>query len=505
MKYIDDFLNKTAMYRLVLYVLIALETAAIIFGFLGILPYGGLTMIFSAGFLVAVCLTANKIFARVFNVTANIDSPDITSLILALIITPGLSVAHLMFMFWAGVLAMAGKYIVTYNKRHVFNPAALAVAATAVFAAQSASWWVGTSVMLPLVIIGGLLIVRKIRRADMLISFLVTALATVIIGSLMKAGGQATVIANLKTTLLYTSLFFFGTIMLTEPLTTPPTRGRQIAYGGLVGILFAPQFHLGSFYFTPELALLAGNVFSFLVSPKDHLILKLKEKIQLGPDIFDFVFAPNKKLVFAAGQYLEWTLPVPKADSRGNRRYFTIASSPTEGEIRLGVKFYPEPSRFKDALQSLKPNDQIVASQLAGTFTLPRSKNEKLVMIAGGIGVTPFRSQIKYLIDQGERRDIILLYSVKTASEIVYQDVFKEAENKIGLRTVLVLSDKTKVPENWPGEVGFIDEAMIKKHVPDFRERTFYLSGPAAMVTAFEKLLKTIGTRKIKKDYFPGF
>lgn len=505
MKLIDDFLNKTVMYRLVLYVLIALEVAAAVFGFMGILPYSGLTIILSAGFLVAVCLTTNKIFARVFGITANVDSPDITSLILALIITPGLSVNHLMFMFWAGVLAMAGKYILVYKKRHIFNPAALAVAITALVIGQSASWWIGTPAMLPLVIIGGFLIVRKIRRADMLISFFVTAVATVIIGSLMKAGGPASVISNLNTTLLYTSLFFFGTIMLTEPLTTPPTRGMQIVYGGLVGIMFAPQFHLGSFYFTPELALLVGNVFSFIVSPKTRLILRLKEKIQLGPDIFDFVFAPSERLAFQAGQYLEWTLPLEKADSRGNRRYFTVASSPTERDIRLGVKFYPEPSKFKETMQNMKQNGQIIASQLAGTFILPRNKKEKIVMIAGGIGVTPFRSQIKYLLDKQEPRDIVLFYSVKTASDIVYHEIFKEAAAKFGLRVIYALSDMTKVPQGWTGETGFVTETMIKKYVPDFQERTFYLSGPNSMVTAFAKLLKNIGVRKVKKDYFPGF
>jgi ferredoxin-NADP reductase len=228
--------------------------------------------------------------------------------------------------------------------------------------------------------------------------------------------------------------------MLTEPQTTPPTRHLRIMYGVLVGILFGTTFNFGFLHNTPELALIVGNVFAYLVSPKQKLFLKLKEKVEVGPGIYDFIFDKDKNFNFSAGQYLEWTLAHPKSDLRGVRRYFTIASSPTEDTLRLGAKFYEPASTFKQHLMKLNVGDALVATQLSGDFTLPKDPQEKLVFIAGGIGITPFRSMVKYLKDINEMRDIILFYCNKTEDEIVYKEIF---DNYILSRTFIHTHDDT--------------------------------------------------------------
>lgn len=503
MNYIDNFLNRITMYRLILYFLIALEIIAAILGYFGKLPYSPVAIIGSAVFLVAVCVFTNEVFAKVLKIIVNIESVYVTALILALIITPGIGFDNLVFIGWAGGLAISSKYILSINKKHMFNPVALAVAVTAIAINQSANWWVGTADMLPFVLIGGFLVVRKIHRADLVWSFVLAAIVTVT-GFTLAGGSSLSVMA--QHLILDSPLFFLAAVMLTEPFTTPPTRNLQIIYGILVGVLFAPQIHLGSFYFTPELALLAGNVFSYITSPKMRLKLELIEKKQIGNNIYDFIFKPDSKLNFKPGQYLEWTLDVPGADSRGNRRYFTIASSPTEDTIRMGVKFYPEPSTFKQVLQSLKIGDTLLASQLSGNFVLPTDKAQKLVLIAGGIGITPYRSMVKDIIDTEQKRDIVLLYSSKTSDEIVYTDVFNQAINN-GVKPVYAFTDTTNIPADWHGEIGAIDQAMIVREVPDYLDRHFYLSGPHGMVAAFEKLLQQMNVPRshIKTDYFPGF
>jgi ferredoxin-NADP reductase len=307
--------------------------------------------------------------------------------------------------------------------------------------------------------------------------------------------------------LLDSPWLFFAFVILTEPLTTPPTHMLRIAYGALVGFLFAPQFHIGSVYITPEQAVLIGNILSYLVSPKAKLVLRLKEKIQLGPDLYDFIFVPQRRLAYAPGQYMEWTLGHNDPDSRGNRRYFTLASSPTETHLRLGIKFYPNSSSYKRSMLSMNGDSKIVAAQLAGDFTLPRNPHQKCVFIAGGIGITPFRSMIKYVLDTNQRRPIVLFYANRLVSEIVYKDVFDKAQTKLGIRTIYTLTDKRRVPATWNGPVGHIDARMIRREVPDFRKCLFYLSGPNAMVISFEDTLVKMGVRKaqIKKDFFPGF
>jgi ferredoxin-NADP reductase/Na+-translocating ferredoxin:NAD+ oxidoreductase RnfD subunit len=502
MKFIDNLLNRITMYRLVLYYLLALLGAAVVFGFVGLLPYHPETLAFSTLLIVGVCWITNTIFAKAFGAATNVESVYITALILALIITPVVSTdyAGVGFLIFASAWAMASKYIFAIGKKHIFNPAAFGVALAAIAINQSATWWVGGNViLLPIVFFGGLLIVRKIHRFDLVWSFVLVALATVILTA--SSGDYLTPITQ---TLLHSPFFFLAFVMLTEPLTMPPNWWLRVMYGTIVGFLFAPNIHIGSFYLTPEIALLVGNIFAYGVSPKGRFMLTLVEKNKLATGVLEFVFASDRPFSFRPGQYLEWTLGHRFADNRGNRRYFTIASSPTENTVRMGVKFYEPASTFKRALGMMKLNETISASHLAGDFVLPKDPKKKLVFIAGGIGVTPFRSMAQYLIDKKETRSAVLLYSNKTAAEVAYKDVFDSAA-AVGLKTIYALSNE---PAPVPGMYnGSIDGALIAHEVPDYQERTFYISGSHGMVDAFKKTLHDMGVPRwrVKSDYFPGF
>jgi ferredoxin-NADP reductase len=203
---------------------------------------------------------------------------------------------------------------------------------------------------------------------------------------------------------------------------------------------------------------------------------------------------------------MEFTLGHSQTDSRGNRRYFTLASSPTEEQMRLGVRFYQQGSSFKRALARLDGRTDLLAGQVAGDFTLPRDADRKLAFIAGGIGVTPFRSMLKYLIDMRQGRDIVMLYANRAPQHIVYQDVLADAQKRLGARVIYTLTDPAMVPQGWQGAQGRIDEQMITANIPDYRDRTFYLSGPPEMVHATEAALSHLGVHRsqIKRDYFPG-
>lgn len=506
-RFIDAALDRITMYKTVLYVLISYVLIAVFLGFVGLIPYNPIAILFSAFFITTVCLVANIFFAWAYSVPANVESVYITALILALIITPLRTMDDFVFFslaIAASVLAMASKYLITIKKKHIFNPAALAVVITGLALAMPATWWIGTTWMLPFVLVGGLLITRKIRRFDLVLSFGIVAVVTIAAATIFN---PAAMFFNLQEAFVTSPIIFFATVMLTEPLTTPPTRKRRIVYGAIVGFLFAPTVHLGSLYTSPELALVAGNVFSYLISPKERLIMRLKKIQKVANDTYHFIFSRNDKLAFAPGQYMEWTIPDTGADSRGNRRYFTIASSPTERDIMLGVKFYPKPSSFKRHLATMRPESAIIASQRAGDFTLPSDPKRKLVFIAGGIGITPFRSMLKYLIDTNEQRDIVVLYSNKTIGDVAYTDILDEAYDALGVRTVYTLTDLETIPKSWNGQRGFISVAMITREIPDFADRIFYISGPQAMVTRFDDMLKKLGVHAshIKKDFFPGF
>lgn len=505
LKSIDDFLNKTTMYRLLLYYLGGLLAVAFIVSLFGNLGFSPVALLVSVAILLLACWIINRAFALVFKVPVNHESSIITALILALLITPNLGLYDIMFLLAASGLAMASKYILTIKDVHIFNPAALAVVITAIGPQQDASWWIGTAAMLPFVFVGGVLVVRKIKREHMVISFFVTAF---LVTALMTWFGHGNVLTALQETALSSPVFFLGFVMLTEPLTSPGTKGKQTLFGILVGLLVPPQVHFASFYTSPELSLIIGNIFAYLINPRVRVFPVLTQKIRIAAHSVDFVFKPDKKLAYRPGQYMEWTLPHHHIDGRGNRRYFTLASSPTEPTLRLGVKFYEPSSSYKKAMLDMTNETTIVAVQVAGDFVLPKNQKRKLVFIAGGIGVTPFRSMVKYLIDKQEQRDVIMLYAASNAQDIAYQDVFERARQRLGIATTYILA---KPDPNQPLDVyqrsGYIDSNAIRSTVPDYRDRIFYVSGSHQMVVAIQDEFAKLGIPKshVKVDYFPGY
>lgn len=492
------------MYKVVLWGLAVLSFIAIIFGFTGLLPFSGLSLIYSLVTLVVVCYVTNWGFSRILKVPTNSESYFITSLILFFVLYPLSSVSELKIFILVGVVAMASKYVLAIGKKHMFNPAAVAVFIVSLFGLDLASWWIGSFAMLVPALIVGFLVLRKVDRFSMFFTFIGASVVSSLIFGHFNGADFYEIFASV---FVSGPVVFLGAIMLTEPLTTPPKKKWQMVYGIIVGLLFGSQFSFGPVYSTPALALVIGNIFSYLVSPRLRLVLTLLEKNKLTADVYEFVWKLDKTIAFRAGQYLEWTLGHAKPDVRGNRRYFTIASSPTESVLRLGIKSYDNSSSFKKKLLSLEPGDTLVASQLSGEFTLPQDQSRKLVFIAGGIGVTPFRSMVKYLVDAKEKREVTLFFSNRTPKDIVYKDTFDEAKSAFGMKTLYVVNDLAGTTQTDDMRVGFIDAQMIMKEVPDYKECEFYISGPHGMVSAFEVTLGKLGVPKarIKTDFFPGY
>jgi ferredoxin-NADP reductase len=128
------------------------------------------------------------------------------------------------------------------------------------------------------------------------------------------------------------------------------------------------------------------------------------------------------------------------------------------------------------------------------------------VFIAGGIGVTPFRSMITYLLDTHQPRPIVMFYANKTAHDIVYKDVFDRAQRELGIKTIYTITDKDKLPPAWGARVGYLSPQLIKDEVPDYLNCMFYISGPPAMVDSFKAALRQIHVKssQIKTDLFAG-
>ncbi|MBI2032671.1 MAG: oxidoreductase [Candidatus Levybacteria bacterium] len=507
MQYVDRILNGITMYRLMLYCLILLFCIAIIFSILKIIPYNSLDILAEGLYLISLCFVANQILARIFKVRPNFESQFITGIILALIIGPLPLQSNLFFLTVAPTVAMASKYLINYQKQHIFNPAAFAVVITAILFLNGASWWIGNLPMFPFIALAGLLILRKINRFNMVFSFLITYFLFIVAENIQSILIYSSFLTIMKNVFIFSPLLFFSIIMLTEPITSPADKKLRIYYGIFTALVFIFLQKLIPVSFTLELSLLIANLGGRIIRFNTKYILILKEKNKIAPSIWKFIFEPQKPFQYIAGQFIEWSLPHINSDSRGTRRYFTISSSPSEKDIILTVRIPEDPSSFKTALKKLPIRESIYATSLEGDFILPENQDRKLIFIAGGIGITPFRSIIKYLLDKKDKRDIVLFYACSDASEFAYDEIFKQAEKELNLKYIPILSQKAEIPQRWNGKVGHITKEMIKDEVPDYKERFFYISGPLKMVDGYKKLLLDMGVSKknIITDYFPGY
>ncbi|HET6450686.1 MAG TPA: hypothetical protein VFI08_05210 [Spirochaetia bacterium] len=510
MRLVDSLLNRLTMYRLTLYYLVALVALALGLSLAGLVPARPQAIASTTVILLASCWVSNLLFSRLWRIRPNPESSLITALILALILEPTFPVGNAhgaVVLALAGVVATASKYLLAFRRQHVFNPAAAAALFSGLAFGSYASWWVGGTYLLPLVAVGGFLLLRKVSRLRLAGVFLGVFLAANVLLSVANGMPTDMILQSLGFVFGQSAVVFFAVVMLTEPMTSPKRFSLQALYAGIVAVLYQPQLAILGHNLTPEQALMAGNLVSYLVSPSWKLRLALRERRQIGPGLYSFAFEKPSWFRHRPGQYMEWSLPVRASDSRGSRRYFSLASSPTEDQILIAAKFPDPPSAFKAALLAQSAGDVVTAGELAGDFTLPRNPGRPLALIAGGIGVTPFRSMVKSLLDRGERRDIVLLYGAASEEELAFREVFDEAGSALGLRVVYVLGDAALVRPGWRGKVGLMDARLLREALPDAARRQCFVSGPPAMVQAVTTALRSVGVRRtsIRTDFFPGY
>ncbi|HVV25957.1 MAG TPA: hypothetical protein VHC21_02915 [Candidatus Saccharimonadales bacterium] len=498
---VDKFLNNLTMYRLVVYVLGIYVALSVMFAFMGRLSSSPTALMVSLGLILGPAYLVDRGLGRIFRVPTNRESALITSLIIFLIVQPADSVATGLALVLAGAASSASKFLLAWNGKHIFNPAALAAALLSLTGLQAATWWIGSSAFWPFTALLGLMVVRKVRRFPLVITF---AIVSAVFQTLLFLHGHQDLGASAKHAAFASPIIFLGTIMLTEPATMPPRRGWQMLFGALVAILYIGAWQIGPLEIYPEVALLIGNIFAYLVSPKFRVRLELMEIQKVSEHIYNYVFKPDRRFNFLPGQYMEWTLAGVPYDSRGNRRTFTIASSPTEPTVQLGMKFYEPASMYKAAFQQLQAGDIVYASQLAGNFTLQGNEQKKLAFVAGGIGITPFRSMLTYLSDKKQSADIVLLYEVSDPREFAYVRELQEAKSA-GVRVIPIVTNphyRTPKAVNAP-----MTAERLSQLVPDYAERLFYISGPNSMVDAHKHYLRQLGVydHRIRTDHFSGY
>ena len=154
------------------------------------------------------------------------------------------------------------------------------------------------------------------------------------------------------------------------------------------------------------------------------------------------------------------------------------------------------------------PGNKIQISLPYGVFTLKPEEPQPYIFLAGGIGITPFRTFIKYNIDKNLTTPMHLIYSNSIPEEIVFRLELEEwAKTYPFFKLDLTVTKAEESNESWTGLKGRIDENIVKKLVPDYKLPTFWICGPPAMVDALEKVLGKLEltSGKIRSEKFTGY
>ena len=493
-KTLDRLLGGATMYRLVAIVLTALTVVAVVLSLVGIVFYSPLEILASAAVLIVSTMASSWLFGLVFRTRAHLESAAITGYILLFVLEPSLEVPDLLGLAAAGAIASASKFILAVRGRHIFNPAAISALIVTIAGLQYAIWWVSTPGLLPFVAVGALVILYRTHRLTMGFVFVGVVFALSLVFHPTTPAFAFTAIATV----------FFAGFMLSEPLTLPPRRWQQVLVAaGAATLLAIPTFQIvGPLYSSPQFALVAVNLLAFFLGQRRGLRLNFVGKTQLTPTTWEFAFQPARPVAFRPGQYLELTLPHAKADVRGQRRIFSISSAPSpDGPVTLGVKVSERSSSFKTAMLALDEGDTVHATSVGGDFLLPRDPATPVLLVAGGIGITPFASQLSHSSSEG--RDVVVVYSVSAGEELAYRDQLVAS----GARVIVVAPTKpAKFPKGWTyAGADRLDAEALAALVPDISARHAYVSGPPALVDDLRAILRAAKARRVTTDYFSGY
>ncbi|HTZ10917.1 MAG TPA: FAD-binding oxidoreductase [Candidatus Margulisiibacteriota bacterium] len=233
----------------------------------------------------------------------------------------------------------------------------------------------------------------------------------------------------------------------------------------------------------------------------NELEARVKEVIQRTYNVKSVRLQIEAEAPFRAGQFMSVAL----GDKEGYQRYLSISSSPTEyGYLEFTKKITG--SDFSKSIDTLKPGDSLRIKYPFGKFTLEDNPAQKIAFLSGGIGITPIRSICKYAADKRLNLDIVLLYASMTFKDIVFKDDFDAMQKAYpNLRVAHVLC---KEEPGFLCSIGLINSSLVKKEIPDYTQRKFFLCGPPPMVEAMKGILSnelSLSQENIVTENFQGY
>ena len=239
--------------------------------------------------------------------------------------------------------------------------------------------------------------------------------------------------------------------------------------------------------------------------PKYETTLTASETVAEGTMAFHF--AKPAGFSFEAGHSVTVSLiDPPETDHKGNSRSFSLARAPYETELMIATRM--RDTAFKRSLKAMPAGGRVSLRGPAGLFTLDPADARPAVFLAGGIGVTPFVSMLREAARSRLARDLWLFYSNRRPEDSAFLDelsALPRRHSRCHFVGTMVEMDKSSRP--WSGETGFLDRAMLERHLKGLAACVYYSAGPPGLVEAMQKMLIGAGIAEdaIHTDEFLGY
>ena len=239
--------------------------------------------------------------------------------------------------------------------------------------------------------------------------------------------------------------------------------------------------------------------------PSRQVILRKKTEVAEGT--MAFFFEKPEGFRFRAGQFAELTLSnPPETDAEGNVRTFSIASSPNEEYLTFATRM--RDTAFKRVLKKMPLGAEVTLDGPMGSFTLHADSSRPAVFIAGGIGITPFRSIILQADTSQLPHHLLLIYSNRRPEDSAFLEELSgiEKENP-RYKMIATMTEMEKSAREWNGRVARIDNPFLARAIEGLRDPICYVAGPPTLVSAVAKTLSVLGLGKdsIRTEEFEGY
>lgn len=242
--------------------------------------------------------------------------------------------------------------------------------------------------------------------------------------------------------------------------------------------------------------------------------LKLKTRSEVAARTLEFRFDKPPGMTFKAGQFMDLTLiDPPETDAEGNTRGFSINSAPDDPELTFTTRL--RDTAFKRVLQTMPLGTEIKVEGPFGNLTLHNDSSRPAVILAGGIGITPFRSIVRQAAHEKLPHRIFLFYSNRRPEDAPFLDELRGLMRKNPNFTFIpTMTQMSSSHQPWKGEVGYIDYKLIMRHLQSgTSSRTkllgpiYYIAGPPAMVAGLRAMLNSAGIDDddIRTEEFTGY